>query len=112
MEPIELDVANGTKRFVPLRHAPDPSDIVWENTRDYGWGIVRRRVLSRCIFLLLLSIALVCQVVIGWLAEDERKKRIEEYAAKLKEDGRNLVRICVPVCLLFGIISGPSTTAA
>jgi hypothetical protein len=76
MEPIELDDSSGAKRFVTFLQAPEPSDLEWANTRLYGWGIVKRRLLSWTFYFFLLVIAFACQLALGFLAELEREQRL------------------------------------
>lgn len=75
---IKLDLPGRTaERFVTLRRAPEPSDIWWENTRDYAWAIVRRRTFAVLGYVVLLAAAFAVQFVLGLRAEAERVERIE-----------------------------------
>jgi hypothetical protein len=85
-------VENGKRttlhRHVSVARAPEPSDLMWENTLFGGWPIVRRRVLAWVAYTALLCVAFAVQVILQYQGRREAESRLNRILDPTSDDSR------------------------
>eukprot|EP00240_Pyramimonas_obovata_P002735 CAMPEP_0118951772 /NCGR_PEP_ID=MMETSP1169-20130426/53694_1 /TAXON_ID=36882 /ORGANISM="Pyramimonas obovata, Strain CCMP722" /LENGTH=802 /DNA_ID=CAMNT_0006898903 /DNA_START=19 /DNA_END=2423 /DNA_ORIENTATION=- len=90
-------------RSLYARRAPEPTDLLWENTDSWGWNQLARKLTSLLITVTLLAIGAVLQFQLEDLRSDKREDIVEDYVFRSRDTDQSFTEKALQQARLQGL---------